>query len=308
MTQIFKFHEWVDCISLENINNLEIVEIEECLVEIKTLYQSFKELCLYNETNDQSDILEQLEQGPPLLKPEESQWPILPINNLDELPELKVQNCVSAHSSGPIAVLAYPIETPESKCVDMKEYWKEQGLLKANGEIDWDKMHDFILEGVQEGKSKQEAEAIVKRLMDACHNVHGDSLRQIVLNDNESDIFATEDSFGESDNDSENKEWLENSYVQPVFAGTSSDRPFGISNTVKINMHRPLSCFEVQSRKRFPKDELRSDRSLKKGDSDSVMRGIVGISKWKDRGTKSVGVTMHNAADTTFVLRTDKSS
>ncbi|KAF2895002.1 hypothetical protein ILUMI_11172 [Ignelater luminosus] len=36
--------------------------------------------------------------------------------------------------------------------------------------------------------------------------------------DNDSDITAIEDSFGESDDDSENEEWLKNGYLQ--FAGT----------------------------------------------------------------------------------------
>ncbi|KAF2888055.1 hypothetical protein ILUMI_18118 [Ignelater luminosus] len=84
--------------------------------------------------------------------------------------------------------------------------------------------------------------------------------------DNDSDIFAVEDSFGESDDNYENKKWFKNGYVLPMFAGTSFDHPLGISNAVEIDIQSLLSCFEAESRK-IPKAELRSDRSLKKGES-----------------------------------------
>ncbi|KAF2900542.1 hypothetical protein ILUMI_05642 [Ignelater luminosus] len=99
------------------------------------------------------------------------------------------------------------------------------------------------------------------------------------------------DNFGESDDDTKNEEWLKNGYVPPMFAGTSFDRPFGIANAVEIDIQSPLAALRCslanRSRRKFPKDELRNDRSLKKGESNSVNRREVGISKWKDRDTKS---------------------
>ncbi|KAF2895954.1 hypothetical protein ILUMI_10217 [Ignelater luminosus] len=69
-----------------------------------------------------------------------------------------------------------PLDNPDfhryTECV-----WKKRGMMKENGEINWDNMHDFIFGGVEEaeakGKSKQEAEALVKRLIDPCRDVHG---------------------------------------------------------------------------------------------------------------------------------------
>ncbi|KAF2895950.1 hypothetical protein ILUMI_10213 [Ignelater luminosus] len=65
-----------------------------------------------------------------------------------------------------------PIDNPDfhrfTGCV-----WKKQGMMKDDGEINWDKFHDFILKGL--GKSDAKAEDIVKRAIDSCRDVHGDS-------------------------------------------------------------------------------------------------------------------------------------
>ncbi|KAF2895952.1 hypothetical protein ILUMI_10215 [Ignelater luminosus] len=70
-----------------------------------------------------------------------------------------------------------PIDNPDfhrlTECI-----WKEEGMMKKNGEINWDAIYRIIsvyLESVTSGKSQQEAEAIVKRAIDPCRDVHGDS-------------------------------------------------------------------------------------------------------------------------------------
>ncbi|KAI4455151.1 transposase is4 [Holotrichia oblita] len=63
-----------------------------------------------------------------------------------------------------------------------------------------------------------------------------------------------------------------------------------------------------QTRKDFPKTVLKPDSKLRLSESDGVIKDEVGISKWKDRGKKSVYVatTMYNALEKTQVLRTQK--
>lgn len=63
-----------------------------------------------------------------------------------------------------------------------------------------------------------------------------------------------------------------------------------------------------QTRKLFPANKLVPDKSLKMGESDSVMAGDVTVCKWKDRGKKCVCVvsTMHNPLEEGHVLRKNK--
>jgi hypothetical protein len=71
-----------------------------------------------------------------------------------------------------------------------------------------------------------------------------------------------------------------------------------------------FSCATIrQTRKFFPKNLLKSDENMKVGDVDRCMSGTeVSISKWKNRGKKSVAVvsTMHNPCETTRNTRTQK--
>jgi hypothetical protein len=71
-----------------------------------------------------------------------------------------------------------------------------------------------------------------------------------------------------------------------------------------------FSCATIrQTRKFFPKNLLKSDKNMKVGDFDGCMSGTEdSISKWKDRGKKSVAVvsTMHNPCETTRIPRTQK--
>lgn len=61
-----------------------------------------------------------------------------------------------------------------------------------------------------------------------------------------------------------------------------------------------------QTRKFFPKSKLAPDSAMKVTESDGASSGEIGISKWKDRGKKSVCVvsSIHNPMENTQVLRT----
>lgn len=68
-----------------------------------------------------------------------------------------------------------------------------------------------------------------------------------------------------------------------------------------------FSCATIrQTRKFFPKELLKSDKAMKAGEHDGATDGEITISKWMDRGKKSVCVisTMHSASKTAHVLRT----
>lgn len=70
-----------------------------------------------------------------------------------------------------------------------------------------------------------------------------------------------------------------------------------------------FSCATIrQTRKWFPKSVLKEDKKMKIGDKDGVIYGNTAISKWKDRGKKSVSIisTMHNPQETAQILRTQK--
>jgi hypothetical protein len=71
-----------------------------------------------------------------------------------------------------------------------------------------------------------------------------------------------------------------------------------------------FSCTTIrQTRKFFPKNLLKSDKNMKVGDFDVCMNGTEdSISKWKDRGKKSVAVvsTMHNPCETTRIQERKK--
>lgn len=64
-----------------------------------------------------------------------------------------------------------------------------------------------------------------------------------------------------------------------------------------------------QTRKKFPKQYLCTDKKLKMSEWDSVSSGEISVYKWKDRGVKCVTVAsnMHEADKQTNVLRTDRS-
>lgn len=77
----------------------------------------------------------------------------------------------------------------------------------------------------------------------------------------------------------------------------------------KLLEKKLFSCGTIrQTRKWFPKHILSEDKQMKIGDSDGVIYGNTAISKWKDRGKKSVTVisTMHNPQETAHILRTQK--
>lgn len=56
-----------------------------------------------------------------------------------------------------------------------------------------------------------------------------------------------------------------------------------------------------QTRKGFPKTVLKPDSKIRLSESDGVIKDEMGISKWKDRGKKSVCVatTMYNPLEKT---------
>lgn len=64
----------------------------------------------------------------------------------------------------------------------------------------------------------------------------------------------------------------------------------------------------MANRKYFPKDILKSDKSLKMGESDYAISNEISVSKWMDRGKKSVVTvsTMHNPSESTTVKRRNK--
>lgn len=67
-----------------------------------------------------------------------------------------------------------------------------------------------------------------------------------------------------------------------------------------------FGCGTIRTtRKHYPKDLLKTDKMLSKGQSDFVQCGDISISKWKDHGKKSVSVisNMHNPSKITKVLR-----
>ncbi|KAJ8890073.1 hypothetical protein PR048_009580 [Dryococelus australis] len=63
----------------------------------------------------------------------------------------------------------------------------------------------------------------------------------------------------------------------------------------------------MQNRKRFPKNILKTDKDLKFGDSDYAVCGEISVTKWKDRGIKTVVVisNMHNPENSSTVERND---
>lgn len=64
----------------------------------------------------------------------------------------------------------------------------------------------------------------------------------------------------------------------------------------------------MQNRKNFPKHLLKTDKELKFGDSDYAVCGEISVTKWKDRGLKSVVIVsnMHNPENSSTVERKDK--
>lgn len=70
-----------------------------------------------------------------------------------------------------------------------------------------------------------------------------------------------------------------------------------------------FGCGTLQSnRKFFPKDQLVNDNKMKFGEDDSVMSSDISVTKWKDRGKKSVIIAsnMHNINDFTTINRRNK--
>lgn len=70
-----------------------------------------------------------------------------------------------------------------------------------------------------------------------------------------------------------------------------------------------FACGTVRSnRKHFPSKELSTDKSLSSGEYDSVSNGEISVSKWMDRGKKSVAVasTVHKITELSTVQRTNK--
>jgi hypothetical protein len=92
---------------------------------------------------------------------------------------------------------------------------------------------------------------------------------------------------------------------------STSMLPFTNIDTSLSNVYCKRSFFSYatirQTRKFFPKTELPLDSTLKITESAGVLSGEIGISKWKDRGKKSVCVisTMHNPLENSL-LRTQK--
>jgi hypothetical protein len=84
------------------------------------------------------------------------------------------------------------------------------------------------------------------------------------------------------------------------------------SSIITIKCLLQKKCFSYatirETRKFFPKTELPLDSTLKITESAGVLSGEIGISKWKDRGKKSVCVisTMHIPLENSHVLRTQK--
>ncbi|KAJ8892469.1 hypothetical protein PR048_005049 [Dryococelus australis] len=64
----------------------------------------------------------------------------------------------------------------------------------------------------------------------------------------------------------------------------------------------------MQNRKHFPKNLLKTYKDLKFGDSDYTVCGEISVTKWKDRGIKSVVVVtnMHNPENSSTVERKGK--
>ncbi|KAF2892974.1 hypothetical protein ILUMI_13200, partial [Ignelater luminosus] len=75
-------------------------------------------------------------------------------------------------------------------------------------------------------------------------------------------------------------------------------------------LRKQFSCCAAikQTRKYFRKSELNYNRDMKKGEFARVIAKTIPVSKWKDRGKKSVCAisTMHNPQETTKVLRRHK--
>lgn len=70
-----------------------------------------------------------------------------------------------------------------------------------------------------------------------------------------------------------------------------------------------FSCSTIrQTRKLFPRHILTDDKKMKIGETDGVINENTAISKWKDRGKKSVSIisTMHNPKEAAQILRTQK--
>lgn len=63
--------------------------------------------------------------------------------------------------------------------------FKAQGWMKSDGSIDWDVIHNLTLEAVKEElktENKQDnPEDVVKRLIDPCRNIHGDTPGQTAV-------------------------------------------------------------------------------------------------------------------------------
>lgn len=62
--------------------------------------------------------------------------------------------------------------------------WKKQGLLKANGQINWDEVHQVILGGLEEESktnTKQAVDNIARGIIDPCRNVRGNTLGQTAI-------------------------------------------------------------------------------------------------------------------------------
>ncbi|KAG5893734.1 hypothetical protein JTB14_022342 [Gonioctena quinquepunctata] len=81
------------------------------------------------------------------------------------------------------------------------------------------------------------------------------------------------------------------------------------SNVMKTSMEQNTfasGTFRV-NRKYYPKLILKGDKKIKIGDSDFAQAGDISVSKWKDRGKKSVNVSnMHNTTKFNIVKRTNK--
>lgn len=70
-----------------------------------------------------------------------------------------------------------------------------------------------------------------------------------------------------------------------------------------------FGCGTLQSNRKFyPKNKLVDDKRMKFGNHDSASDGDISVTKWKDRGKKSVIVAsnMHNPEEVTYVKRRNK--
>ncbi|KAG5876863.1 hypothetical protein JTB14_004975 [Gonioctena quinquepunctata] len=68
--------------------------------------------------------------------------------------------------------------------------------------------------------------------------------------------------------------------------GLYLDNVFSTFDLVKGLLERKIFCCGTfrSDRKRYPRELLRSEKQMKRGDSDYASRGEISFTKWKDRG------------------------